>query len=108
MGNYPIAGQSLTFNSPENRATEIIIFVAPDRVDNFLQAVDRTHRIGQTEQVNVHLPYATRDTLGREKGTYDERIVSRLVTELSVFEGIIDGSLYSDTEGIYTAIMKGK
>ncbi len=108
VGNYPIAGQSLTFNSPENRATEIIIFVAPDRVDNFLQAVDRTHRIGQTEQVNVHLPYATRDTLGREKGTYDERIVSRLVTELSVFEGIIDGSLYSDTEGIYTAIMKGK
>lgn len=106
VGNYATAGESITLCSSDNNATEVIPFIAPNSVAKLVQAVDRLHRIGQEKKVTIHVPYVTGDILGREGGTYDERLVSRLYRELGQFERIIDGTFYIETNDIYREIME--
>lgn len=108
VGNYVIAGESLTLNSPDNRATDVIIFAPPDRIDRFLQAIDRIHRFGQEENVTIHIPYVTGDLLGRRGGTYDERIVKHLNKELSMFSGVVDGLFFVGSSDIYQTIAQSE
>lgn len=106
VGNYVTAGESITLNSPENRATEVILFIAPNAIHRYIQAIDRVHRIGQTEKVTIHIPYATSNLLGRKEGTYDERIVKRLINELAFYAAVVDGLFFVEAEDIYQNIVK--
>lgn len=106
VGNYQTAGESITLCSPSNRATEVILFVCPNSVSNLVQAVDRVHRFGQAEAVTIHVPFVTEDILGRERGTYDERVVQRLFLELSWFNQVIDGLFFIEPPDIYQRVAR--
>ena len=104
VGNYTIAGESITLCSPENRATEVILFIGPNAISRYVQAVDRVHRFGQDEKVTIHIPFVTGDLLDREQGTYDERVVSRLNDELAQFGSVIDGLFFMETKDLYRSV----
>ncbi len=105
VGNYITAGESITLNSPTNRATEVIIFVGPNTITRYIQGVDRSHRIGQTEKVTIHIPYVTGDLLGRGE-TYDEAVIKRLMDELVVFGAVVDGRFFMEPKDIYQSIIQ--
>lgn len=108
VGNYATAGEAITLNSAENRATEVILFIAPNAISRFIQSVDRIHRIGQAEQVTIHLPFLTGDILGRLGGTYDERVTRRLIDEMKTFEAVVDGLFFVEQKDIYQTIIQGE
>lgn len=103
VGNYQIAGESITLNSPENRATEVILFIAPNMVSRYIQAIDRIHRFGQSEEVTIHIPYITRRDRGQ---TYDELLVRSLTEELSTFGAVVDGLFFLEAKDIYSEASK--
>lgn len=105
VGNYMTAGESITLNSPENRATEVILFIAPNAISRYIQAVDRIHRYGQAEKVTIHIPYVTGDLLNRDDGTYDERVVQRLMKEYSTFSAVIDGLFFVESRDFYQDVV---
>lgn len=106
VGNYQTAGESITLCSPDNNATEVILFVCPNTVANLVQAVDRIHRFGQIRDVTIHVPFVTNDILSRSEGTYDERIVSQLYRELAQFEQVIDGLFFVEPVDLYQDIVQ--
>ncbi len=108
VGNYLTAGESITLNSKENHATEVIIFVGPNAISRYIQAVDRIHRIGQEEKVTIHIPFITGDLLNRIEGTYDEQIVHRLMRELSTFGAVVDGLFFLESKDYYQEITKSE
>ncbi len=108
VGNYQTAGESITLNSPFNRATEVIILVAPNTISRYIQAIDRVHRIGQDEKVTIHVPFLTEDPIARPDGTYDRRIVSRMLRELSLFNAVVDGLFFVEAADYYDEIRRGK
>lgn len=104
VGNYLTAGESITLNSPTNRATDVIVFVGPNSISRYIQAVDRIHRFGQQEKVTIHVPFVTGDPLQRAEGTYDEQVVQRLIGELSTFGAVIDGLFFVESKDFYQEI----
>ncbi|MEP7166419.1 MAG: sigma-70 family RNA polymerase sigma factor [Candidatus Woesebacteria bacterium] len=106
IGNYQTAGESITLCSPENNATEVILFVSPNTVSKYIQAVDRIHRYGQTRDVTIYVPFVTGDILNRARGTYDERIVTRMYNELSTSDRIIDGLYFVEPPDFYKEIIQ--
>ncbi|MBI4035792.1 sigma-70 family RNA polymerase sigma factor [Candidatus Daviesbacteria bacterium] len=106
VGNYQTAGESITLNSSKNRATEVILFIAPNAISRYIQAIDRIHRLGQREQVTVHIPYLVGDILGREKGTYDQRVIGHLMSELTMFEAVVDGLFFVESKDIYQSVAR--
>lgn len=106
VGNYQIAGESITLCSDENNASEVILFTCPNSVSKQIQAVDRIHRFGQPNDVTIHVPFVTGDILGREEGTYDERVVRKLFSELAQFNQVIDGLFFVESPDIYADIAK--
>lgn len=108
VGNYLTAGESITLNSSQNRATEVILFIAPNSISRYIQAIDRIHRYGQEEKVTIHIPYVTGDLLDRDGGTYDERVVRRLVEELTKFGAVIDGLFFMEPADIYQTIVQAE
>lgn len=107
VGNYQTAGESITLCSPENRATEVILFTGPNNIAKLIQAVDRVHRIGQTNDVTIHVPYVTGDILDREGGTYDEQVIRRLYGEIAQFEQVVDGLYFVEDTDVYKDIING-
>ena len=108
VGNYQIAGESITLCSPENRATEVVLFIPPNAISRYIQAVDRVHRFGQNEKVTIHIPFVTNDPLGRDEGTYDERVARRLTQEIARFGSVVDGLFFIESEDFYQSIAKGE
>lgn len=108
IGNYQTAGESYTLCSPQNHATDVIIFVSPNSIHRYIHAVDRIHRYGQTEPVTIHIPYLVGDLLERSAGTYDERVIERLMYELSEFEGVVDGLFYVGAADIFRTIVQAE
>ncbi len=104
VGNFAVAGESLTLCSPTNRATEVILVAGPNSISRFLQAVNRVHRIGQPHAVTVHVPVVTGDLLNRPGGTYDEQILRRLLEETRSFEATIDGLFFQEPPDIYKTV----
>lgn len=104
VGNYVTAGESITLNSPVNHATEAILFVSPNVISRHIQSIDRIHRIGQMEDVTIHIPFLTGDLLDRDKGTYDERLVGKIAEEMAVFDAVIDGLFFLEPKDLYQSI----
>lgn len=102
VGNYLTAGESITLNSAENSATEVILFVCPNAVSRYIQAIDRIHRFGQEQKVTIHIPFVTGDL--QKEGTYDERVVRRLFEEMSVFNEVVDGLFFVESSDLYQKI----
>lgn len=108
VGNYITAGESITLNSPENRATEVILFIGPNSISRYIQATDRIHRFGQREKVTIHIPYVTGDPIKRPEGTFDERVVRRLSEEMAMFGAVIDGLFFVEEKDIYQSIVQAE
>lgn len=106
VGNYQTAGESITLNSPDNRATEVLLFIGPNSVSRYIQSINRTHRPGQTEPVTVHIPFVTGDLLERAQGTFDERIFKRLVQDLRLFDAVVDGNFFLAGKDFYQEIAR--
>lgn len=105
VGNYMTAGESITLNSRDNHATEVIVFTCPEVIPRFIQATDRIHRLGQEEKVTVYIPFVTDDLLERARGTFDEQIVVRLAKELTMFEAVVDGHFFVESGDIFHNVM---
>lgn len=105
-GTYDGAGEAITLCSPDNHATEVIIFAPPYAVDSYIQAIHRVHRIGQPDEVTTHIPYLTNDLLQRSKGTYDERIVKSILRELDQFKRLSEGKFYIEQGNILDSLVK--
>jgi SWI/SNF-related matrix-associated actin-dependent regulator 1 of chromatin subfamily A len=86
IGNMMSAGTGITLT-----ASSTVCFLEIDYIPNeFLQAEDRAHRIGQKDSVNVYY------FLGRD--SIDEEIMTDILDpKMNVFNQIIDGKKKADT-----------
>ncbi|HSX40080.1 MAG TPA: DEAD/DEAH box helicase [Candidatus Saccharimonadales bacterium] len=106
VGSDAVGGESITLSGPTNRATDVISFIVPNRIDRFLQDINRIHRLNQTEAVTVHVPYVTEDVLERPQGTYDEQLVARTRKELRDFELVVDGKFFMSPKDYYQEVAR--
>ena len=61
------------------------------------QCIDRLHRIGQKDSVNVYYLLA--------KGTIEEKIAHLIDTKRQTFDSVLDGKV-TDSQSLITEIMK--
>jgi SWI/SNF-related matrix-associated actin-dependent regulator of chromatin subfamily A-like protein 1 len=96
IGNMMSAGTGITLT-----ASSTVCFLEIDYIPNeFLQAEDRAHRIGQKDSVNVYY------FLGKD--SIDEEIMIDILNpKMSVFNRVIDGKSESDTN-IFETLMEGR
>jgi len=96
IGNMMSAGTGITLT-----ASSTVCFLEIDYIPNeFLQAEDRAHRIGQKDSVNVYY------FLGKD--SIDEEIMIDILNpKMSVFNQVIDGKKKCDTN-IFETLMEGR
>jgi len=95
IGNMMSAGTGITLT-----ASSTVCFLEIDYIPNeFLQAEDRAHRIGQKDSVNVYY------FLGKD--SIDEEIMIDILNpKMSVFNRVIDGKSETDSN-IFETLMEG-
>jgi len=84
VGNIDAAGVGLTLTA----ASDVAFIEFPWTPGKLNQAIDRAHRIGQKDTVNVHYLVAER--------TIDEDIIEILDKKTKVINGIIDGNAHPE------------
>lgn len=96
IGNMMSAGTGITLT-----ASSTVCFLEIDYIPNeFLQAEDRAHRIGQKDSVNVYY------FLGKD--SIDEEIMIDILNpKMSVFNRVIDGKSETDSN-IFETLMEGR
>ena len=93
IGQIATAGEGITLTAASNLAFVELPWT-PGGLD---QCIDRLHRIGQKDSVNVYYLLA--------KGTIEEKIAHLIDTKRQTFDSVLDGKI-TDSQSLITEIMK--